>query len=143
MNYSVVTSNRNPVCPMCGSNQIKFQMRSAGTQGSANYYHIHSRKSWVFPSWHKTYRSKRKYKSVGLCQNCGYCFEPYLERGFLYYFLCLLILPLFLGYLFFTSKWFKENKKKFFKTLGIVIAVSLILIIILYLIGISLSNPVA
>ena len=135
--------NSSPVCPRCGGNHLKYQMRSAGTRGNANYYHIHSGKSWIFPSWHKTYSSKRNYKSVALCQDCGYCFEPYPEKGLLYYFFCLLILPVVLGYLFFTSKWYKEHKKQFFKIAGIVVAVILILTIILYFIGINIPDPVA
>ncbi|MBR7071424.1 MAG: hypothetical protein IKI29_04605 [Clostridia bacterium] len=141
MNYNEIKTNSYLFCPRCGGNHLEYQMRLAETKGNANYYHIHSGKSWIIPSWQKTYKSERNYKSVALCKDCGYCFEPYPKKGFLYYFFCLLILPLALGYLFFTSKWFKINKKQFFRIAGITVAVGFILTIILYFIGINIPDP--
>lgn len=139
--FSGSFSNGVTKCPRCGSNHLKYQMRSAGTKSATNYYHYHSATSWIIPAWHRKYKSKREYKSVALCQNCGYCFEPYSGNRVLNFLFWLLTLPIALGGLFFTSEWFKQNKKKFFIITGIVIAVVWILIIILYFMGMIIPDP--
>ena len=133
-------SNNMMFCPKCGSTNLEYHIRSAGTKSTANYYNISSHKSWIIPSWQRKYKSKRNYKSVALCKACGYSFEPYPEKGFLYYFICVLTLPVFLGYLLFSSKWFKEHKKQFFITVGISLAVGFFLTILLYFIGINIPD---
>ena len=65
-----------PNCPKCGSFNTKFEMRSAGTRAKSNYYRTGIKNSWIIPAGQKTYKSKRKYKSMCLCQNCGYLWTP-------------------------------------------------------------------
>lgn len=122
------------VCPKCGSDCLKYQMRSAGIKSNSKYYHHHSKNSLFFPSSRQNYSSKRNYKSVALCQNCGYCFEPYPEQGVLYYFLLLCLLPFYLAYMLFTSKWFENHKKHFFIGVGIVVGFEIILLLIFALV---------
>ena len=134
MSYNNTMQSHKPTCPKCGSHNLKFQMRSAGTKSTSNYYHTYSRNSWIIPSWRKKYRSNRNYKSIALCQECGYCFEPYCEKGFLYYFLYFLIASIYLGYLFFTSNWFYKHKKGFFIAVAILFGIGVLMGVIGFMI---------
>ncbi len=60
------------VCPRCGSRRFKYELRSAGAQSSSNYYRTGIKSSLLLPKRHKTYRSKRRVRSVGICPDCGY-----------------------------------------------------------------------
>lgn len=62
-------------CPKCGSDQVKFELRSAGTTSKTNYYRTGVKKSWFIPSGYKTRESQRNYKSIAVCQNCGHHWE--------------------------------------------------------------------
>lgn len=63
-------------CPKCGSADVKFQLRSAGTVSRSKYYRTGVKRSWFLPASERSYKSNRKQISVGLCQNCGYCWDP-------------------------------------------------------------------
>ena len=62
-------------CPMCGSSNIQFEARPAGTKSKSNYYRTGIKDSWVLPAGQKTYRSHRNYKTVCLCKNCGHLWD--------------------------------------------------------------------
>lgn len=62
-------------CPKCGSDQVKVELRSAGTTSKTNYYRTGVKKSWFIPSGYKTRESQRNYKSIAVCQNCGHHWE--------------------------------------------------------------------
>lgn len=62
-------------CPKCGSTNVKFQLRSAGTSSRSSYYRTGVKTSWFLPAGERSYKSRRKQISVGLCQNCGYHWE--------------------------------------------------------------------
>ncbi len=62
-------------CPQCGSTNIRFDMRSAGTKSKSNYYRTGIKNSWILPAGQKTYKSNRRYKTMCLCQNCGNLWE--------------------------------------------------------------------
>lgn len=62
-------------CPKCGSEEIKFNLRSAGTESRSNYYRTGIKKSWFIPAGMKSRKSNRKHKVICVCQNCGHCWE--------------------------------------------------------------------
>ena len=62
-------------CPICKSDRVSVELRSAGTTSSTNYYRTGVKSSWFIPSGQKTRTSKQKYKSMAICQNCGYHWE--------------------------------------------------------------------
>ncbi|MGN0735184.1 MAG: hypothetical protein ACI4LP_05125 [Anaerovoracaceae bacterium] len=62
-------------CPMCGSTNIQFEARPAGTKSKSNYYRTGIKNSWVLPAGQKTYKSRRNYKTVCLCKNCGHLWD--------------------------------------------------------------------
>lgn len=62
-------------CPACGSTNIRFDVRPAGTKSKSNYYRTGIKDSWILPVGQKTYKSNRRYKTVCLCQNCGNLWE--------------------------------------------------------------------
>lgn len=97
-------------CPRCGSPRFHYEIRSAGTNSTTNYYRTGSRRSWLFPSGIRTYNSQHKHKSVGICPECGYR-EEIIEKGCLYYLICLIFFPISLSIWFCNTKLIRLNKK--------------------------------
>ena len=62
-------------CPQCGSSNIRFDVRPAGTKSKSNYYRTGIKNSWILPAGQKTYKSNKRYKTMCLCQNCGNLWE--------------------------------------------------------------------
>lgn len=89
------------VCPRCKSTDTDVQLRSSGTVSKSKYYRTGVKNSWILPAGQKTYRSSRKQKSVGLCKNCGYCWDIDKEHGCLFYLLCLMFFPITLSVMFY------------------------------------------
>ena len=136
MSYNNTTQSNKSTCPKCGSLNLKFQMRSAGTKSTSNYYHTYSGNSWIIPSWRKKYRSNRNYKSIALCQDCGYCFEPYQNgsESTLDKLIDFVIIFIYLIVLFFTSNWFKKHKKQFFIVIAILFGIGVLMGVIGFII---------
>ena len=59
-------------CPNCGSEKFRYELRSAGTRSTTNYYRTGFKKSILFPSGIKVRSSNVQQKTVGYCPNCGY-----------------------------------------------------------------------
>ena len=112
--------NTRGQCPYCGSQNITFQLRDAGTRSKTNYYRTGVRNSWVLPAGQKRYRSKRQQKSVGLCQSCGYSWDAYSEKGCLFYLLCVVFFPISLSVWFYRSN--PANLPKLWRVVILVIA---------------------
>lgn len=123
-------------CPKCGSTNVKFEIRSAGTKSSTNYYRTGVKSSWFIPAGRKSYNSNRKQKSVGICQNCGHIWEP-VEDGCLFYLICVLFFPITLSILFYKSNRIKMEKK--YRVL-VIIAAFLLIISLGAIIGSNSSN---
>ena len=68
-------------CPQCGSTNIRFDMRPAGTKSKSNYYRTGIKDSWILPVGQKTYKSNRRYKTMCLCQDCGNLWERKNSTG--------------------------------------------------------------
>lgn len=68
-------------CPICQSEDIKVELRSAGTTSKSNYYRTGIKKSWFIPAGQKTHKSERNYKSIAICQNCGHHWETNTGDG--------------------------------------------------------------
>lgn len=81
-------------CPMCGSHNIEFQLRHAGTKSTTHYYRTGVKSSWVIPAGRKTRRSETRQKTMALCKNCGYNWEAYSEPSGWFYLLCILFFPI-------------------------------------------------
>ena len=81
-------------CPKCGSSNVMFQLRHAGTTSSTHYYRHGVKSSWIIPAGRKTRKSETRQKSVGLCNNCGYSWTASSERSGWFYLLCILFLPI-------------------------------------------------
>lgn len=62
-------------CPHCGSENVKINLRSAGTNSKTRYYRTGVKKSWIVPSYKRSYSSQRNYSSIAVCQDCGYNWE--------------------------------------------------------------------
>ena len=90
-------------CPKCGSSNVRFEIRSAGTKTTTNYYRTGVHSSWFIPAGQKRSRSERRQKSVGICNNCGHVWSP-SENNLLYYIVCIIFLPITLSVLFYKSK---------------------------------------
>lgn len=65
-----------PICPRCGSTRASYELRAAGTTSKSNYYRTGIKNSWFIPAGQKRYKSKRHQKTVGICHDCGYRWEP-------------------------------------------------------------------
>lgn len=81
-------------CPKCGSSNVTFQLRHAGTTSSTHYYRHGVKSSWIIPAGRKTRRSDTRQKSVGLCQSCGYSWTASSEPSGWFYLLCILFFPI-------------------------------------------------
>lgn len=99
-------------CPKCGSSSVKCEIRAAGTTVKSHYYRTGVKSSWFIPAGTKTYRSKRKHKTVALCQNCGCCFNPDTvdAKKCLFYVLCFMFFPISLSVWFYRTPRVKLNK---------------------------------
>lgn len=58
-------------CPQCGSTKIGFKRERTGTNSKSS-----SRKKYIGTGSKGTYNSQANYRTVGLCQNCGYAWTP-------------------------------------------------------------------
>lgn len=97
-------------CPRCGSLKFRYELRAAGTRSTSNYYRTGFGDNWIVPAGQKTYKSRRKQKSVGFCPDCGYV-EEKQERGCLFYLLCLLFFPISLSVWFYRTDLIRLDKK--------------------------------
>ena len=114
-------------CPKCGSNQVSVNLRSAGTRSHTNYYRHGVKNSWIMPAGRRSYRSDRKHKAVCLCQNCGHVWDAKnQEKGFAYYFLCVILFPLSLSLLFYDTEKIQLDRKWRVLILAVVWAVIII-----------------
>ncbi len=64
-------------CPKCGSSKIGFKRERIGTNSRST-----SRKKYVGTGRKGSYSSTASYRTVGLCQNCGYTWEPGTSSNF-------------------------------------------------------------
>ena len=64
-------SGGNGCCPKCGSPKIGFKRERAGTNAKAS-----SRKKYIGTGRKGTYNSSASYRTIGLCQSCGYTWSP-------------------------------------------------------------------
>lgn len=87
-------ANAHTGCPRCGSHNITFQLRHAGTTSTTNYYRHGVKSSWIIPAGRKTRSSQTHQKSVGLCQSCGYSWVASSEKSGWFYLLCILFFPI-------------------------------------------------
>lgn len=99
-------------CPRCGSSSVKCEIRTAGTAASTHYYRTGVKSSWIIPAGMKHYKSKRKHKTIALCQNCGYSFNPDTvdTKKILFYVLCFIFFPISLSVWFYRTPRIKLNK---------------------------------
>lgn len=69
-------------CPKCGSTQVTFRREAQGTSSQSHYYRVHKGTSLFTPAGKKTYRSTRRYATIGLCKQCGHCWkkETFADR---------------------------------------------------------------
>lgn len=81
-------------CPMCGSTNIDFQLRHAGTKSITHYYRHGVKSSWIIPASRKTQTSETRQKAMALCKNFGYYREAYSEPSGWFYLLCILFFPI-------------------------------------------------
>ncbi len=58
-------------CPKCGSSKIGFKRERSGTNAKST-----SRKKYVGTGRKGTYNSTANYRTIGLCQSCGYTWSP-------------------------------------------------------------------
>lgn len=63
-------------CPQCGSSKIGFKRERIGTNSKSS-----SRKKYVGTGRKGTYNSTANYRTIGLCQNCGYTWSPNSNSG--------------------------------------------------------------
>ena len=63
-------------CPQCGSSKIGFKRERTGTNSKSS-----SRKKYVGTGRKGTYNSTASYRTIGLCQNCGYTWSPNSNSG--------------------------------------------------------------
>ena len=82
-------TNTHTGCPRCGSHNITFQLRHAGTTSTTNYYRHGVKSSWIIPAGRKTRSSQTHQKSIGLCQSCGYSWVASSEKSGWFYLLLL------------------------------------------------------
>ena len=61
-------------CPKCGSNNIKFHREREGATYSRRYRRTGVKSSWIFPAGLSSGSRNYDYRTVGVCQNCGYTF---------------------------------------------------------------------
>lgn len=59
-------------CPKCNSENVSFQLRSAGSTSTTAYHQFGD----YYKTGSRTRTSKQNYKSVALCQHCGHLWEP-------------------------------------------------------------------
>ncbi len=97
-------------CPQCGSPKIKFQRESLGVKGSRNSIKI-AKGVRVGSSNYNT-----EHRTIGICQNCGYTWQPNHENkkrhGILWWILAVMFWPISLSVWFYKSPKIKLNKKK-------------------------------
>lgn len=96
------------VCPKCGSNNFRYELREAETRSHTNYYRTGIKKSWFVPAGRKIYRSRRMQKAVGVCADCGYTEQ---EKGGLWYLLCVIFFPIALSIWFYKTRIIRLDKK--------------------------------
>lgn len=64
------------ICPNCGSDKFRYQLRQGDTTGYATYKRYTRRTSYFLPVGSKSYVSHKNHVSVGFCPECGYVDEP-------------------------------------------------------------------
>lgn len=96
-------------CPSCGSENVKFNLRSAGTVSSTSYYRTGIKSSWFIPSGQKTHKSSRKHKVVCVCQDCGYLWDRKGQPSFLSQCVSILMLLFVLFVVFKACSGIKSN----------------------------------
>lgn len=66
------TENNNVgKCPKCGNSKISFKRERIGTTTQS-----HSRKNYIGTAKQGQTVSQSEYRTVGVCQNCGYTWNP-------------------------------------------------------------------
>lgn len=110
------TDNTNAgKCPKCNSNAVKFQREKIGTVGSSQ-----SRKTVLTETRKSNSVKQNAYRTVGICQNCGYTWDPNVSttdtstkkrKGCLWWFLMLCIWPIALSVWFYKTDKVKLDKK--------------------------------
>lgn len=100
------------ICPNCGSQRFRYELRDAGTRSKSNYYRTGVKNSWIVPSGQKTYNSQRKQKAVGFCPDCGYIEDKQAQqKSGWYYVLCFLFWPITLSIWFYKTNSIKLDRK--------------------------------
>lgn len=100
------------ICPNCGSDKFRYELRSAGTRSKSNYYRTGVDDSWIVPAGQKTYKSQRKDKTVGFCPDCGHIEDKQAQqKSGWYYVLCFMFWPFTLSVWFYRAKSIRLDKK--------------------------------
>ena len=102
-------------CPKCNSNKVKFQREKIGSIGNSQ-----SRKTVLTDTRKSNSVKQNAYRTVGICQNCGYTWDPNATennattksgKGCLWWFLMLCIWPIALSVWFYKTDKVKLEKK--------------------------------
>ena len=115
-------------CPKCHGNNVKFKREKLGTVGSS-----HSRKGIISPTRDTKMVRQEAYRTIGMCQDCGYTWDPNngadnkKSKGCLWWFLMLCIWPIALSVWFYKTDKIKLDKKY---RLGIIVVFLAIVMII-------------
>ena len=100
------------ICPNCGSDKFRYELRSAGTRSKSNYYRTGGDDSWIIPAGQKTYKSQRKDKAVGFCPDCGYIEDKQTQqKSGWFYLLCFLFFPITLSVWFYKTDRINLDRK--------------------------------
>ena len=60
------------VCPKCGSEKFKYELRETGEQSYSLYFRTGGRSAWFLPSGQWATNREKNIKTVGFCPDCGY-----------------------------------------------------------------------
>ena len=100
-------------CPKCNSGNVKFQREKLGYVGTSQSYNS------VFSSAKNTSSSRQNtYATIGICQNCGYTWDPNAEevsspnkKGLLFWIVAILFWPISVSVWFYKTEKIKLEKK--------------------------------
>ena len=114
VNNSAETSSTDGKCPMCNSTNIKFHRERTGSIGNTL-----SSRSVFTNNRNTTSINQNTYQTIGLCQNCGYTWNPNennsknqsKKKGCLWWFFAILFFPVSLSVWFYKSDRIKLEKK--------------------------------
>ena len=114
-------------CPKCHGNNVKFKREKVGIVGSA-----HSRQGIISSTRDTKMVRQEAYRTIGMCQDCGYTWEPNNEvdkksKGCLWWLLMLCIWPFALSVWFYKTDIIKLDKKYRLAIIAVILAVVMII----------------